>query len=91
MIVLFLIYRAFHSETDDARFFIFDGIWQGEINAEASGAVDYLELRQGNDTVSTSIYLKDVIIILEGKEYSLDKLLVYQDGRCFWNLVIQFR
>lgn len=80
MIVIFLIYRAFHSETDDARFFIFDGVWEGKVYAEVQGEVDYLELRREEDTISTSVYLKEVIVVLEKKEYFLKRLLVYLDG-----------
>ncbi len=80
MIVIFLIYRAFHSETDDARFFIFDGVWDGKIQARAQGNVDHLDLHQNEESVSTSVYLKEVIIVIDEKEYVLEKLLVYLDG-----------
>ncbi len=81
MIVLFLLYRAFYSETDDARFYIFEEIWEGQIQAECQGQVNYLELRQGKEAISTSIYLKKVAIKIKDKEYFLENLLVYLDGK----------
>ncbi len=81
LIVVFLIFRAFYSETDDARFFIFDEVWKEEVSAQVQGEVDYLELRQQEDAVSTSVYLKEVHINIKEKEYFLERLLVYLDGK----------
>lgn len=84
MIVLFLLYRAFYSARDDARYYIFQGIWEETAEAEVVGQVDYLQLRQGQDrTVSTSIYLKKCKIYLkkEHKNFYLKRLLVYCDNQ----------
>lgn len=84
MIVLFLLYRAFYSARDDARYYIFQGIWEETAEAEVIGQVDHLQLRQGQDkSVSTSIYLKKCKIFLtkEKKNYYLKRLLVYYGNK----------
>lgn len=82
MILLFLLYRAIHSERDDARYYIFQGIWEEQISAVVTGQVERCLLqRQEEGESSVSIYLKDCKIQLkqDSAVYELDRLLVYYD------------
>lgn len=84
LILFFLLYRAIYSERDDARYYIFQGIWEDKIISAVTGEVERITLRQNQEKErSTSIYLRNCRIRLENREedvYSLRRLLVYCDG-----------
>lgn len=84
MTVLFLLYRAIYSEKDDARYYIFQDIWEEQTTASGMGTVDRICLKQsGDEAASTSIYLKNITIFLSDSDdgYHLDRLLVYYDAQ----------
>lgn len=75
IILLFLIYRAFHSEKDDARYYVFQGIWEERTSAVVTGQIERCLLQrqeEGEDRVS--IYLKDCRIELKDVQLGNEQL-----------------
>lgn len=83
LILIFLLYRAVYSERDDARYYIFQGIWQEKTSAVVIGEVERVTLGKNEEKgTNTSIFLKKCKIQIAGEEdvYRLRRLLVYCDG-----------
>lgn len=82
MLIIFLLYRAFYSETDDARYYCFEGIWEEKISAHVTGDVDKIRLQTGEQEKETkTVYLKNCSVRLSGDQavYRLRRLCVYLD------------
>lgn len=74
--ILFLLYRAIYSEKDDARYYCFNGIWEDQIPAEATGAIDRICLAQGKEE-RTVLYLKNCRIHLTGNDHIYPQKKLY--------------
>ena len=90
LLLLFSGYRALFQEKDNARYFIFQGIWEEETEARIQGQIDQLpnwasqqlgKEGTGKKTADTHrmAFLKNVTVTLQVKgreeEYSLIRLL----------------
>ncbi len=80
--MLFGIYRHFFAETDDARYYVMDGVFDDKTEAAITGRVYSYEEKAGG----SSIYLEDVSVQLKDRKmiYSLPYILVYsKEKSCF--------
>ena len=83
MIILFFLYRACYSERDDARYYIFQDIWEEKTQAVVSGELEQLSyLKNKEQTINTRIYLKNCNLTIAEKNhvFHLKRLLVYVEG-----------
>lgn len=85
MIILFLLYRAIHSQRDDARYYILPETGRKDITAAVEGQVERVEFRRNEEEeTKASIYLNNCKINIKGEEgfiYSLKRLVAYCDGK----------
>lgn len=82
MLIIFLLYRAVYSETDDARYYCFEGMWENQISARVTGEVEKIRLQAGaRDKETKTVYLKNCSVRLpeEQEVYHLRRLCVYLD------------
>ena len=81
IISLFFIYRAVYSEKDDARYYIFQDMWEDETEAQVCGTVEHVVLRRKEGEVTgVSLYLEKVRLTLtqhRERYFTLQRLLVY--------------
>lgn len=86
ILLLFFSYRALFEQKDNARYFLFRDIWEGEVQAWVQGEVEIIQYRKvqnsfgyGGTGEQTVLYLRNVRITLPNapqKQYYLRRLLV---------------